>query len=91
MLLLDQGYYCGVHRGEAAVVGVKGGVEGGGVGERVGGWEGADKETNTGGGEGLGGSNVQITAQVGLVSYSGGRGFSKKPLTAPKSNPLKVC
>ena len=39
MLLLDQGYYCGVHRGEAAVVGVKGGVEGGGVGERVGGWE----------------------------------------------------
>ena len=56
----------------------------------MGGWEGADKESNTGGGEGLGGSNVQITAQVGLVSYSGGRGFSKKPLTAPKANPLKV-
>ena len=46
VFLLDQGYYCGVHRGEAAVVGVKGCIEGGGVGERVGGWEGADKETN---------------------------------------------
>ena len=55
MLLLDEGYYCGVHRGEAAVVGVKERVTGGGVGERVGGWEGADKETNTGGGEGVGG------------------------------------
>ena len=57
VLLLDQGYYCGVHRGEAAVVGVKGGVEGGGVGERVGGWVGKaqNKETNTGGGEGVGG------------------------------------
>ena len=86
MLLFDQGYYCGVHRGEAAVVGVKGGVEGGGVGERVGGWEGANKETNTGGRW----SNVWITVQVRFVSYSGGRGFSKKPLTAPKSNPLKV-
>ena len=82
MLLLDQGYYCGVHRGEAAVVGVRGGVEGGGVGERVGGWEGADKETNTGGG-------LTFRSQLRL-GYSGGRGFSKKPLTAPKSNPLKV-
>ena len=39
MLLLDEGYYCGVDIGEAAVVGVKGGEEGGGgggVGER--GW-----------------------------------------------------
>ena len=34
MLLLDEGYYCGVDIGEAAVVGVKGGEEGGGgVGE----------------------------------------------------------
>ena len=65
MLLLDQGYYRGVHRGEAAVVGVKGGVEGGGVGERVGGWEGADKETNTGGGEGVGGSTFRSQFMVG--------------------------
>ena len=57
MLLLDEGYYCGVDIGEAAVVGVKGGEEGRGGSrrERVGGWEGADKETNTGGGEGVGG------------------------------------
>ena len=65
VLLLDQGYYRGVHRGEAAVVGVKGGVEGGGVGERVGGWEGADKETNTGGGEGVGGSTFRSQFRVG--------------------------
>ena len=65
MLLLDEGYYCGVHRGEAAVVGVKGGVEGGGVGERVGGREGADKETNTGGGEGLGGSTFRSQLRLG--------------------------
>ena len=62
----------------------------------VGGWvvggkaQTTDKETNTGGGEGVGGLTFRSQLRLGLVSYSGGRGFSKKPLTAPKSNPLKV-
>ena len=77
-----------------AVVGDEGGEGEGGGGEQGQGgweWEGAEQETNNGRGEGevffwsLNNKIVQVKE-----IYSGGRGFSKNPLTTLKWNPLNV-